>query len=315
MGASAELQPNRYNMCLNITNLDIMKRVSILLIVAILTITSCEVNDISPTIDNLRLTRILNYSSTTSSNPYGTVEFEYDNQGNLIKESMFDHPNTLTTYKVYEYDGKRMIKKRVYDGQVGNLTLGTYISYSYTNNKLTKQELFLSNGTLKYTTYYEFDGDRLINTYKVDDNLGIHHQSKYTFDNLNRLILEEIFMYNQELSEYTKYYYDNSNRIVKSEFYNGNGTITSYVEKIYDGSSKLPNEELYFDRNGTQTQKRQLLYDSWGNLTEIIVNSQGTTCRLFRRKYKGELLTEEIKYHPNFGCTEWTVTRYEYQTY
>lgn len=290
-----------------------MRRVTILLLVGIITVLSCEENDISPTIANSRLKRILNYSSSSSSQPYGTVEFLYDNKGNLIKESILDYPNTLTTYKVYEYSDSKLTKKKIYDGQVGSLSLGTYINYYYTNDKLTKEELFLSNGTLKYTTYFEFKGDRLTNTYKVDDNLGKHHQWKYSFDNQNRLILEEVFMYNQELSESKKYFYDNSNRQIRSEFYNNIGTLTSYVEKTYIGTSKLPNEELYYDKSGTLTQKRRLVYDNWGNLSEINVDGQGTTCRLFKRTYKRELLTEEITYLPSFGCTEWTVTRYEYE--
>ena len=290
-----------------------MKKTTILLFVCILTVTSCEENEISPSTDNFKLTKILNYSSSTAAHPYGTVEFSYDNKGNLIKESMMDYPNTLTTYKVYEYSGNQMTKKKIYDGQVGNLSLGTYINYFYTGNKLTREELFLSNGTLKYTTFYEFEGDKLVNTYKVDDNLGVHHQYKYTFDNLNRLTLEEVFMYNQELEEFTKHLYDDLNRQIKSEFYNHVGTLTTYVERVYSGTTKLPIEEKYYDSNGTLTQTRQLTYDNWGNLTEINVIGQGITCRLFKRTYNGQLLTEEIKYHPYFGCSEWTVTRYEYK--
>lgn len=283
-----------------------------MLLIGILTVLSCTENDISPTIDNFQLSRILNYSSSTSSQSYNTVEFNYDSNGNLTKESMLDYPNTLTTYKVYKYSGSKLAKKFIYSGQVGNLTLGTFINYYYTNDKVTKEELFIADGTLKYSTYFEFTEDRLINTYKIDDNLGIHHQYKYTFDNLNRLILEEVFMYNQELSESTKYFYDNSNRLLKNEYYNHTGTMISYMEKVYVGANNLPNEELYYDQSGALTQKRQLTYDRWKNLTEINIDYLGTTCRLFKRTYNGELLTEEIKYLLPFGCTEWAVTRYEY---
>lgn len=290
-----------------------MKKVTILLFACTLTGTSCEENEISRTTDNFKLAKIFNYSSSTAAEPYGTVEFSYDKKGNLIKESMMDYPNTLTIYKVYEYSGNQMTKKKIFDGQVGNLTLGTYINYHYTGDKLTREELFLSNGILKYTTFYEFEGDRLVNTFKVDDNLGVHHQYKYTFDNLNRLTLEEVFMYNQELSGFTKHLYDNLNRPIRSEFFNHEGIFTSYVEKVYNGTSELLIEERYLDSSGTLTQTRQLTYDDWGNLIEINIIRPGITCRLFKRKYSGQLLTEEIKYHPYFGCSEWTVSRYEYK--
>lgn len=293
-----------------------MKKITTFLFVCILAVMSCEENEISPispTTDNFKLTRILNYASSTAAHPYGTVEFSYDMNGNLIKESTINYPNTLTTYKVYEYSGNKMTKMKIYDGQVGNLTLGTYTNYFYTGNKLTREELFLSDGTPRYTTFYEFEGDRLVHTYKVDDNLGIHHQYKYTFDILNRLTREEVLMYNQELEEVIKHGYDNLNRQIKSEFYNHVGELTSYVKRKYHTTSKLPMEEKYYDSNGTLTQTRQFTYDNEGNLTEINVIGQGTSCRLFKRTYKGQLLTEEIRYHPSFGCSEWTVTRYEYE--
>ena len=290
-----------------------MRQLTILLLTGLLVVFGCEEKDISPTTENFRLTKILNYSKSSSSQPNGAVEFSYDKKGNLTKESTINYPNTITTYKLYEYSGNQVTKKKIYDGQVGNLTLGTYINYYYSGDKVTKEELLLSDGTLKYTTFYEFDGDKLINTYKVDDNLGRHHQYKYSFDNFNRVILEEVFMYNQELSEFTKYFYDNSSRLIRSELYDHNGTLTSHEEKVYIGTSKLADEELYFDQSGTLIQKRRLTYDGWGNVTEINVDYLGTTCSIFKRKYNGKLLIEEITFLTSFGCAEWTVTRYEYE--
>lgn len=291
-----------------------MKKITIFLFACSVIATSCEDNEISPTIDNFKLLKILNYSNSSASQPYGTVEFSYDTRGNLIKESVIDYPNTLTAYRVYEYSDKQRIKKKIYDGQVGNLSLGSYTNYYYTENKLTREELFLSNGSLKHETFYEFDEDRLVNTYKVDDELGVHHQYKYLFDEMNQLILEEVFMYNQEISASTKYFYDNLNRQIKREFYNHEGVLTSYILQVYEGASEFPNEENIFDSNDSLTQTRQLNYDNWRNLTEIDIIGQGTTCKLFKRQYDGQLLTEEIRYLASFGCSEWTVTRYEYGT-
>ena len=290
-----------------------MKRVAILLFTVILTIFSCEESDIDPTLENYRLSRILNYSSSTSSQPYGSVKFEYDDRGNLIKESMLEWPSILTTYKVYEYADEKKTKTKTYDGQVGNLRLGTFINYYYTNGNVTKEELYLGDGTLKYTTYYEFDGgDNLINTYKVDDNVGIHHQYKYLYDMRGLLMVEQVFMYDQELDGFTKYYYDNNDRMIKCELYDREGVLGSYIEKVYHGSDKLPDEQLSYNSDGQLIWKSELTYDGWGNLIGCTSEGQ-TSCRAFSRKYKGQLLIEAITYHPYFGCEEWTVTKYEYE--
>jgi hypothetical protein len=254
----------------------------------------------------------LNYATSTSSQPYGFVDFTYNDDGNLVKESMFDFPNALTTYKIYEYKSGKLMEKKMFDGYVGNLTLGTYIKYYYTNDKLTKEELRLVDGTLKYTTLSEFDGNNLIKTYKLNDDLGVHHLYKYAYDDKDRMVLEQVFMYDQQLDEFTKYVYDR-NRLTKKEFYNRYGNLTMYMENVYNGSDDLPDGELYFDSNGQLTQQQTLVYDSWGNLIERIVENQ-STCKLFSKKYNGELLIEEITYDPSFGCAEWTVSRYEYET-
>ena len=110
---------------------------------------------------------------------------------NVVKESMFDYPNTLTVYTLYEFSKNNTLKcKKMFGGQVGNLTLGGYVNYYYTNGNLTKEELFSGDATLQYITYSEFDGANGIATYKKNDNLGVHHLYKYSYDKKNRLVSE-----------------------------------------------------------------------------------------------------------------------------
>lgn len=287
-------------------------RKTIFLSLIIVFLLSCEKNDVFPTYYNFRLTKILNYSNSTDSEPYGFVEYKYNADGNLIRESMFDYPNTLYTYKEHIYGNNLKIRTNIYDGQVGNLRLGTYRLFSYENEKLVLKELYLGNGTLKYKTIFEYEADSLVNTYKVSDKLGVHHQHKYTYDNYMRLVLEESFMYNQQLESSIKHYYDDNDRLIKSESYDRNGEKTSITKKKYIGSNKLPSEVVYLNNEGIQTSKTRLLYDNSDNLIEIIyiVNNESHT--LLKRKYNGKLLIESIRYSPNWGFTEWTVTRYEY---
>ena len=189
--------------------------------------------------------------------------------------------------------------------------MGTFINYYYTNDNITREELYLGDGTLKLTTYYEFDGENLVNTYKEDDNLGMHHQYEYSYDNKGRLILEEMFMYDQELDGFTKYFYDNTDRLIKSELYDRDGLV-SYVEKVYYGSDERPDQVLSYNSSGQLTHKSEIMYDGWGNAVGC-KSDWPTSCQIFNRRYKGQLLIEAITYHPYFGCTEWTVTRYEYE--
>ena len=280
--------------------------------VGILTVSGCDDSAPFPTKDNFRLIKILNCESITSCASPGIKKLSYDRQGNLINEAWLESTNIVTAYTDYEYSDGKLSKKKFFGGQAGNLVLGSFINYSYSSNQLTKEELFSTDGILRSTTHFEFEGDNLVSTFKTDNILGIHHHVKYAYDNLSRLVLEEVFP-DQKLSNFTKYYYDNSDRLIKSEFYDSAGRLTTYVEKIYSGATAQPHEELRYDERGKLTQEKILMYDSWGQLSDVIVN--GIPIKLFDRKYKGELLIEEIRYGRSTWNTDWTtLTRYEYET-
>lgn len=291
-----------------------MKRVILMLSSALILVSSCDEHDPSPARSGSdhRLVKILNYSSSLSDTPYNTMEMTYDTRGNLTKESLFSYPHTLLTYTDYEYDGTKRVRKLNYDGQVGNLTLGSSIKYNYTGDHMTKEELFLGDGSLKFTAYYKYSGDKLIETYKDGDGLGIHHHYKYSYNLSGRLILEQVYMYDEELENSTKYYYEDD-RLIKSELYDRFDDLVSSIERKYKDADDLHDQELWFDANGNVVQNREITYDQLGNEIEITVDNQGTRNKLASRKYDGDLLIEEITYHPFFGYEEWTVTRYEYE--
>lgn len=293
-----------------------MRQTLVLLILGMLTVLSCEETNSPlhsggafPNLDEYRISKILSYPNSSAISPGGGIEYTYSENGDLIKETSIEYPSTVVTYKDYEYTDGKKSRIKIYDGQVGNLTLGTYIDYFYINDKLAKEELHLPDGTLKYSTVYQYEGDQLVNTYKDGDGLGIHHQHKYTFNHNSNLTLEQVYMYNQELSEFTKHIYDSRNRLIKTEVYDHNNELTSYKVIIYEGSNTLPSKELQYNHNGSLTQSSEFIYDTWGNLTETKVNG---ACTLFRRKYNGNLMTEQITYTTAWGCAEWTVNRYEY---
>jgi hypothetical protein len=294
-----------------------MKTIKILLLtISLISIFGCTKDDSENFFsqsENYRLTKVLNYSNSTDSEPSTFMDLKYSEDGNLQRESLYDYPNTLFTFREYDYENNLLVEKRIFDGQVGNLRLGTYTKYEYADGNLVKEELYLADGTLKRTEYFEYEGKNLLNTYKVDDKLGIHHQYKYTYNDLNLLVREEKFMYNQELDGFTKYNYDDNLRLIRTEIFNFDETIIQTIEHKYTGDNTLPSEEFYYDSDSELIQQKQLIYDNFDNLTEAkVIDNQGTHI-LFRKKYNGKLLIEHIRYAPTWGYTEWTVTRYEYE--
>ncbi len=290
-----------------------MIRKIFVLITLLLQAISCDETDIQPTIDNYRLSEILNYSSTSASLPYGFVTFEYDDKGNLRKKSMFDYPNTVFSYTLYEYSNNNKLRReQSFDGEVGHLTLGAYVDYFYDKENLTRAEWHRADGTFFYTLHNEYDRNNLSKTYKENDELGVHHLFNYTYDDKNRLTSESAFMYDNELENFSEYYYDEDDRLVKTLRFDRDSILSWRIEKVYHGSDFLPDEELTFSGDDELRSRIFFHYDGWGNLVGRSAEGDNS-CPVITKRYNGKLLLEEIRYHPGFGCTEWSVTRYKYE--
>ena len=320
------------------------------LLILIGSFSSCdkEYSSVYTDSENFRLTKILHYSNSTSREPARGVEYKYDKVGNMIKESFYDYQPTtiLWTYKEYEYSGGKKVKMTIFDRVSGNLRLGQYVDYIYVDDRLVKEETYIGfDGTFYDAMNYEYDErGNLVRQYRYEPEYGITLDYIYVYDQQNRLILEENTVFGIANLKYINYTYDDSGRKTKMEYYFENWDLYRGVEMSYKGMRKSPETEIHYDNNGIQTRKIQYvydksgnpteslyydenekyigkvqtLYDKWGNQTETI-SIDG--CSLFKRKYNGKLLIEEIHYWnvmPQVGgggdCSpESGKTRYEYE--
>jgi len=272
---------------------------------------SCEREDINP--DDFRLVKTLYYAKSTSPTPTDGIEYLYDQEGNMVKESYIKYsPTSIYMYREYEYSGNKKMKMKIFDVKNENFILTKIIDYVYDNNDhLIREEIFNSSGIFMCSMNYEYKGSNMIREYFYEPDYGISDEVKYTFDSQNRLIQEEFETVNVKENKYIKHIYDDNDRKSHIKYYNPNWDLIRTVEIIYNGRSKLPVKDLHFDNNEIQTSEYQHYYDRKGNLIETrLVDG----CSLFKRKYDGGLLIEEILY---FGkernCGEDEVTRYEYE--
>ena len=300
----------------------------LLLLVFAVIFCSCDKNEslIPSNPEKFRLSKIFKYSNSSASKLTGEIVYTYDEAGNRIKEEFFslfsDPPTTiLERYNEFEYSGSKKTKMNIFDGVAGNPTLGLYIEYFYEGNLLVKEETRRGRGdygSLVHSMNYEYDErGNLIRKYMDDPEYGITGDMKYTYDNQNRLILEENTAIDADDHKHVKHIFDNRGRKIKIEYSNANKELIQYTEIFYDGAGKRPEKELNFDKNGNQTVKYQHYYDSLGNLTETVINDE---CSMFKRKYNGNLIIEEILYwwheygyHGTGQMPENGMSRYEYE--
>ncbi len=308
-------------------------KIGLLLFVFAITF-SCEKNEnVNPNHQKkVRLARVLKYSKSSDSKPKEEIVYTYDKAGNLIKEEYFvirynPIKKTIYMYNKYEYSQGQKTKMEIFTGEEGNPTLGSYIEYYYKDNLLVKEVTKRGRGgygTLIDAKIYEYDKKgNLIRKYMNDSEGEISGDVKYSYGNQNRLILTENSNTSTGVNfgdeKYTKCIYDNSGRKVKIEYTNINNELIKYTDIFYNKTSQQPEKELNFDKDGKQVRKYAHYYDNFGNLTETVINDE---CSIFKRKYKGRLLVEEILYMAHeygyYGAgqmPETEMSKYEYKEY
>jgi hypothetical protein len=271
---------------------------------------SCERADNDP--EKFRLVKKLYYNKSSSSTPTDGIEFLYDGAGNVVKESIFKYiPATvLLSYREYEYSGSNKTNMKIFDKEDDKFILIKSIDYIYGNGYLIREDIKNGSGSFLSSMNYEYYGGNKIREYYYEPDYGISTDVKFSYDSQNRLIQEEFDTSDVKDVMYIKHFFDTNNRKIHTVYYNLNWDLIKTIETVYNGRSKLPVKDVHYDNKGNQTLEYQHFYDKNGNLTETRLTDG---CSLFKRKYDGGLLIEEISYFgKDKNCAEDEVARYEY---
>ena len=261
--------------------------------------------------ENFRVGKIEHYTDEKSEEPGMFTTFEYDENWNMIKKSELNHQHSLIVYYEYEYSDNLLIEERTFYDQGGQMEQYFTVKYEYSDGKLTGEMHYRNNGTLIYSVHNEYDGDNLISKYWIGDTEGLYQKHNYTYNEANLLLLDEFYEYYQ-LSGFTRYTYDDNKRLVKTEDFEPGGTRTVTEIINYTGSGDAPAERLFYNKDSTLSRRVSLIYDRLDNpLKEIVYLNSGIQLPLYKKKYKGKLLTEHINYMLLTG-PPYTVARYKY---
>ena len=145
---------------------------------------------------------------------YTTCKYEYDLEGNVIKESIY--PNgEFGWYHIYEYDLEgNVIKESSYgtDGELGN-----YQTYEYD-----------TKGNLIRESSYDSDDKGFYDWYKT-----------YEYDTKGNLIKKSSYDTDGELGDYQTYEYDTKGNLIKKSNYDTDGELNDYQTYEYNSENTL----------------------------------------------------------------------------
>lgn len=241
----------------------------------------------TPVPDGFRLVKRSTYEHSTDTSPAYLIEYEYDEAGNLVKESSYtDMPygKRLVEYFIYTYDDNHLLQQKNNWFTGHRLPDGDYANYYYTDGRLTKEEKLFPSG---HSLNYEYDGTNLVRCYLFDSapDYGIREDSRYTYDDQNRRILEE------SLFNAKKWLYNEDGQITRTEYYDQEMVLQGYVAWRYDG--RVLSAFVHCNQVGEPFLTCTHRHDRWGNITETSIDA---THSFYKRTYKGQLLMEQTIY-------------------
>ena len=229
---------------------------------------SSNLNDSSIEKKSYRIKRKIVHDGIFSEKD-GTVdlitEYEYDDKGNIIKESTSDYEkirmNEYLEY-LYDYSGNRVLCN-----SYSNDLLSYYVIFEYNQDNQIVSEI----------RYYPKEDSEKAQT---DDDFEESTRIDYKYDSEGMLIKKEVSngkeIYTIDL-EYNKdgnlikekanlitttYTYDENNRITSKKSSNG---VNEFYYYITNDSEKLEKKELVIGKNKTISSYK---YDSNGNMIE-----------------------------------------------
>lgn len=109
--------------------------------------------------------------NSSSYTYYGRTVYEYDSDNLKAKETTYNENGDIEDYTIYEYEGKKLVKKSCYNGKD---ELNKYYVYKYSNNGLSESYYDSHNNEsegLSLSRYAEYDkNSALIKYYEEFEN-------------------------------------------------------------------------------------------------------------------------------------------------
>lgn len=228
---------------------------------------------------------------------YLREEFEYDNDGNMIKSIIFSRGNQVETC-IYEHNDEGLVTKETYHS-VENEDF--VIIYTYDDHG---RIININDGDAIET--YEYNAQGLLTKKNRHYEDGGEQVETYAYDSGENLI--ENLTYENGVRRFSKTYtYDENNK--KTEFLSqqflSSGTLYSRMVYEYDSEGKeIRSTEYQTSQNTDPAAVKVSLYDENGNLVRTTWTYRGGSSLIYVYEY--DSLNRKIRWteeNPDEGTT------------
>ena len=219
-----------------------------------------EISEVTEDVESSELSEEGTYLQTKYSCTYAIEEYkdagcsiisEYDNNGNLAKNSIFNADGELLgCTSEYIYDEEGNVLSYFYSTVDNSITVNNIFEYDEYGNVI----VYKNNNSIEETQNFYDDYDNLTKTITIYDNGEYGVSKEVEYDEYGNPLSETRFMYDEV--NWINYYeneYDENGNLIK---------ISEYLQEGLDGSKVLESNLLnYYDVNGNliKTEKYDAL--------------------------------------------------------
>jgi YD repeat-containing protein len=172
----------------------------------------------------------------------GEETVKFDNKQRPIEETQIDEEGNIAQRSVYEYDGSDQLVSRIDYGENNQFLTKTTFTYN-DEGKLVQSVQRTESGNLINSVLYEYDasGNRTLLQ-------NSHHQQKTTYDDQNRVVIEETINRSNNLVEgFTEYKYDDDGLLIE--------------ERTFEMGESYPLEPMVFGRTKSNFRLTRYEYE------------------------------------------------------
>lgn len=213
----------------------------------ILSLLSCQKDDLTPAPGDGKVKRILLYFSLDSGSPTSIAkEFEYDADGRISRTSspMYEEGTIVGTisYDLYYYNTSGQLKKKEnfnanFNSPTGYINLINHL-YTYSpDGKMTKETIEYPQGGPGESILYEYKDNQLNTTEFYNNKNQLETYIVNQYDRYDRLIKEIRYAWDDRIISVTTHSYQGL-LLVKSDVYQGD-THMREIKRTYDSNNNL----------------------------------------------------------------------------
>ncbi len=247
------------------------------------------------------------FNKTADENTVLHSSSEYNQQGLLLEQKVFDADGNLFEYVLNAYNENGFLVSEKYIA--GDVETTEEKSYQRNENGLILSEFkHYADGSID-TTKYEYDSQfRIISMHTFDEEgdletkevfeyQGEYLKKKEVYDNLDNLLLREeikvdeqgntreVIRWDDESDETTRaiFLYNNAGLKVEEQKFDEEGTLVDHIKFIEDESGRVMS---IVEQGQTKETRTHFQYDEQGNqILQVVVNAENKEIVRVERKF------------------------------